>query len=277
MAGSCLNQKVKLWELATGRETLNLPGHSLDVYNVAFSPDGRRLASSSGQWSSDKGGEVKIWDLAAGRELLSFRPHTTPIWSVAFSPDGRRLATASGKWRKTERGEVKVWQFVNLSPPRPAIPPKTEPDVLWQDLAAADAARAYLAVIALSESPRRTVPFFLEHVRPVVPCATAEQIAQLIRDLDDDQFAVREKAGAALEQLGRTAQPALRKALQSPSLEVRRRAAGLLEKRGDGLPALSVEEAAACASSRCCCASARRMFVRCFNSWLAAIPVHPSL
>jgi tetratricopeptide (TPR) repeat protein len=59
---------------------------------VAFSPDGRQLASAGG--ASQNLGEVKLWDAATGRELCPLRGHTDLVEGVAFSPDGR-LATAS--------------------------------------------------------------------------------------------------------------------------------------------------------------------------------------
>jgi WD40 repeat protein/tRNA A-37 threonylcarbamoyl transferase component Bud32 len=64
---------------------------------VAFSPEGRWLATGSG----DK--TVKVWDLSTGQEALTLRGHTSWVDSVAFSPDGRWLATGSGD--KT----AKVW------------------------------------------------------------------------------------------------------------------------------------------------------------------------
>jgi WD40 repeat protein len=248
LAGAAVDKTVKLWEVATGRATLTLKGHTLAVYHLAFSADGRRLASSSCDWSSGKSGEVKLWDLPSGRELLSFRPHPTPIWSVAFDRDGQRLATTTGFWlpnkdEKDAPGEIKIWRLVDLPPRRPLAPPSSaQLDSLWADLAGVDAARAYRAVWTLSAAPQQAVPFLQERARPLKARITAAKIAQLIRDLDDSEFAVREKASAALEQLGRLARPALLEARDSSSLEVRRRVGRLLEKKDDELPPLSAEE-----------------------------------
>jgi WD40 repeat protein len=72
--------------------------HDGAVHCAAFSPDGRRIASS------DADGWVKVWDAQTGDELLKFRAYEDDhARSVAFSPDGQRLATAS--WD----GTVKTW------------------------------------------------------------------------------------------------------------------------------------------------------------------------
>jgi tRNA A-37 threonylcarbamoyl transferase component Bud32 len=63
--------------------------HADEVYSGAFSPDGRKLATSGGG-----GHSAKLWDVATGRELATLRGHTSEIRSVAFSPDGKRLASA---------------------------------------------------------------------------------------------------------------------------------------------------------------------------------------
>ena len=56
---------------------------------MAFSPDGKRLATGS------ENNLVKLWDLTSGQEVLTLRGHSNLVTSVAFSPDGKRLATAS--------------------------------------------------------------------------------------------------------------------------------------------------------------------------------------
>jgi WD40 repeat protein/tRNA A-37 threonylcarbamoyl transferase component Bud32 len=91
------DRTVKVWDVATGRETHTLRGHTDGVYGVAFSPDGRRIASAS----HDK--TARVWDAATGREVYTLGGHTNFVHAVAFSPDGRQIATAS--WDQT----VKVW------------------------------------------------------------------------------------------------------------------------------------------------------------------------
>ncbi|PYS33462.1 MAG: hypothetical protein DMF75_09325 [Acidobacteria bacterium] len=81
--------QIVFWDTSSGQQIGAIKGHGKGVTSVAFSRDGKLIASSS----TDN--TIKIWDMASKRELRTLTGHTSNIESLGFSPDGRLLASAS--------------------------------------------------------------------------------------------------------------------------------------------------------------------------------------
>src|SRR5438128_290370 len=79
------------------KERANLQGHTDYVQTVAFSPDGKTLASGS------MDATIKLWDTTASKELITLLGHTEGASCVAFSPDGKTLASGG------EDRTIKLW------------------------------------------------------------------------------------------------------------------------------------------------------------------------
>jgi WD40 repeat protein len=101
MAGVCC-ENVHVWNSQTGAEIVCLRGHKGSIYTIAFSPNGRLIASISNDNS------VRIWDSENGNEINRSENIVTRGNSIAFSPDGKRLAF------EISDSIVKIWDtFTN--------------------------------------------------------------------------------------------------------------------------------------------------------------------
>ncbi len=110
LASGSEDQTVRIWSLESQQEANPSParpqsqmlsGHTSWVRSVAFSPDGRLLASGSDDQT------VKLWDVNSAQRIRTLKGYARGIRSVAFSPDGQTLASGS------EDQRVRIWDIAN--------------------------------------------------------------------------------------------------------------------------------------------------------------------
>jgi WD40 repeat protein len=129
-AGAEMDKTVKIWDPRTGTLLRTLAGHEAadpgnlyaEVYALAFSPDGKLVASAG----RDK--LVLVWDLETGKPCRRLAGHEDAVGSLAFSPDGKTLAgggadkavrlwdPATGRLRATLRGHLDRVNALSFSP-----------------------------------------------------------------------------------------------------------------------------------------------------------------
>ena len=98
IASSGLDNSVRLWDIASGKEIFNLLiKEAYFINNVVFTPDGKNLISGGGD------NQVKIINAGTGKIEHKFFAVESPVESVSFSPNGGRLAAA----RKD--GQIDLW------------------------------------------------------------------------------------------------------------------------------------------------------------------------
>jgi RNA polymerase sigma factor (sigma-70 family) len=169
---------VYLWEVATGqaRWQTTLPNGGTNC--LAFTPDGRVLALA--------GGDNRIYrlDLAARRRLPPLTGHLGPIPCLAYSPRGMLLASGSMDttaliWKQTPLPPLATLRGDVLTP--------QELEVLWNDLAGADAGRAYRAIWELAGAAEQAVPILAARLQsasveesPGLPALRAAEVMERI-------------------------------------------------------------------------------------------------
>jgi WD40 repeat protein len=89
---------IRIWDVATRKESITFPANPGEVSGVSFSPDGQMLAAVG---SGDK--KVRLYEVATGRECARLVGHTEGVLCVAFAPDGKTLGSGG------KDGTVRIW------------------------------------------------------------------------------------------------------------------------------------------------------------------------
>jgi WD40 repeat protein len=216
------SSQLRIWEVVTGkkRRVLDLK-KSESVTSVIWMPDGRTLAVGNSQDA------IGFFDLATGQELGRVGGHCGAVNSLALSPDTKTLFSGSADTTAL------VWDLPSVfTPTRRALEPLPRGGVtpLWADLESADAAKADQAIWTLVRAGNEAAAYLDGRLKPAKD-DPLKGIPQLLADLDNDKFAVREAASRELEELLPEAEARLGTALRTnPSAEVGRRLADLLER-----------------------------------------------
>jgi RNA polymerase sigma factor (sigma-70 family) len=120
LATATADQKavIKLWDLATGRELRRLHGHRAAIYHLAFSPDGKTLASCGmgipiGLMIDGEEIEVntmRLWDVASGKLRYQFGDPHEYVFTGVFSPDGKTFISGGDPRRETDPAPIRLWE-----------------------------------------------------------------------------------------------------------------------------------------------------------------------
>ncbi len=215
---SCGGVYLIAWDLVAGRAVRMFGGEKLISRNglpygqSPLSPDGRILVCKDADGDLSLG----LWETVSGKKICAI---PGKHWYATFSHDGKMLASPD-----FTNCSILLWDV------RSVILGSTdrEPLLTWKELAAEDPGVALRTVLKLATDEKAALALLRPYLRPVLK-TDPKEIAARVNDLDSSSYPDREKASARLRELGEAVEPDLRAAAANGSLEVRTRAAALLE------------------------------------------------
>jgi WD40 repeat protein len=102
------DNKLRIYDVASGKERLTIDAHKQGVWTAVPSPDGKFVATGGGD------NLIRLWDAATFKEIRSFAGHTKEVTALAFSPDSKTLASGGADhnirtWDIATAKELKMW------------------------------------------------------------------------------------------------------------------------------------------------------------------------
>jgi WD40 repeat protein len=237
---------AKLLDPANGEVRRTLDGHKGTIRSLAFTADGKQLATGA----NDK--SVILWNLATSETLHTFSDFQGNVVSVAISPDRKWLATACGRediaklWNLEQPDEPpRLCEIPFRNPSRAVFSPDSRyliiPHGAIVDIASGTEFLRFThfwdanneAVAPDGRWLALATQYLPVHLLPLRQSADADEdrrIAELIARFQDDDYQKRENANQELANLDLAALPQLRANLESPDPEVRIRCRWLIER-----------------------------------------------
>jgi WD40 repeat protein len=218
------DRMVRVTEVATGLSRQELPIGPGYPTSLTLTPDGRFLAVGTNT------GSVLLIDTTRGLVLDQLEGHRGPVTTVAFTPDGTNaLFSVASDGVLYLRDVAPV---LKANKPQPLTLTKQQLEVAWAQLGLEDPRNVAVAVQTLVRAEKDVLPLLKDRIHPI----EGARVMQLFKDLDAEDFEVRDKAMRELSRMGRSIEGALKAMREKPgtSVEVRVRVEELLDQIAQG-------------------------------------------
>jgi WD40 repeat protein/mono/diheme cytochrome c family protein len=167
------DNNIRVWDVATGRNTRVIEPASAQTRCLAISPDGKIVAGGFHEKN------VRFWILATGKEILTLAGHRGPVNSIAFSPDGKLAASSAND------GTVRIWDTTNAAEVHSFADLKFPMSAVFSPDGKLLAAGTSEGVLLWDVANRRLVWNLLGHTKGVKSVAFSPDSAMLASTADD--------------------------------------------------------------------------------------------